>query len=114
MDLKDTIQNGMTPEKAKHLDIDTFGEIMDDFIQKSEVALLIRKKENSKEWDVMGAGCGAIMDFYIFLNALGPILENMLEELERVGGEIYVEKLVKRLAKMIKATMIDAIKEKEK
>ena len=104
MDLKRTMREEM---KNRNLDLDKFGEIMDEFIRKSSVGLLVSKKEDSEKWEVTGAGCGAVMDFYIFLNAMEPIFLQMLEEMHH---QIDVEELAKVLTELIKETMIGAAK----
>lgn len=108
MDLRSNLKQG-EQELRKHLDLDTFGEIMDEFIEKSEVGLLITKEENSKDWKVQGAGCGAVLDFYIFLNAVEPLFLQMLKEMGK--HEVDVEKLVEALTGLLKDSMIEAAKE---
>ena len=96
-------------QERKHLDLDTFGEIIDDFIHKNEVGLMVLKEANSDDWEVTGVGMGAVMDFYIFLNALEPIF---LEMLEQMDGRIDVEKLAESLSDLMKECMITAAEEK--
>ena len=96
-------------QKQKHLDLDTFGEIMDDFIHKSKVGLMVLKEANSDDWEVTGVGMGAVMDFYIFLNALEPIYLAMLEQME---GRMDAEKLAESLSDLMKECMITAAEEK--
>ena len=66
----------------KKLDLDSFGKIMDEFIEKSRIGLLVTKTENSKKWKVEGVGCGAVMDFYVLLNAMEPIFVQMINEMK--------------------------------
>lgn len=96
-------------QKQKHLDLDTFGEIMDDFIHKNKVGLMVLKEADSDDWEVTGVGMGAVMDFYIFLNALEPIF---LEMLEQMKGRIDAEKLAESLSDLMKECMITAAEEK--
>ena len=100
-------------QKQKHLDLDTFGEIMDDFIHKNKVGLMVLKEADSDDWEVTGVGMGAVMDFYIFLNALEPIFLEMLEQMEgRMEGRIDAEKLAESLSDLVKKCMITAAEEK--
>ncbi|MBQ1772277.1 MAG: hypothetical protein II000_10110 [Clostridia bacterium] len=96
-------------QERKHLDLDTFGEIIDDFIHKNEVGLMVLKEANSDDWEVTGVGMGAVMDFFIFLNALEPIYLAMLEQME---GRIDAEKLAESLSDLMKECMITAAEEK--
>ena len=96
-------------EKAhkQGFDLDTFGQLMDKVIKESNVGLLVTKEENSDDWKILGAGCGAVMDFYIFLNALEPLFLKMLEEMNH---QIDPEMLAGNLSELVKASMIAAAK----
>lgn len=84
------------------LNIDTFGEIMDDVIHKSKIGMVVTKEENTDEWNVeTSAGCGAVMDFYVGMNALAALYGKMMEELKKVG-EFDEDRLVDELGDMIK------------
>ena len=84
------------------LNIDTFGEIMDDVIHKSKIGMVVTKEENSDEWNVeTSAGCGAVMDFFVGMNALGALYGKMLEELKKVG-EFDEDGLVEGITGMIR------------
>lgn len=107
MDLRENLANNQEKIK-KHLDLDTFGEIMDEFIKKSHVALMVEKEDDSEEWTCRGVGCGAVMDFYIFLNALIPIHLKMLEEMH---GEIDSEKLADALCDQMNECLVKAAEE---
>ena len=108
--LRDTMRKGIT-EEAKTLDLDSFGKIMDEFIQKSKVGLAVTKEEGDAKWTVHGAGCGAVMDFYIFLNAMEPIFLNMLDEMDRCGG-IKEEEFASALCDVMEQSLIEAAKER--
>lgn len=110
MDLRENLANNQE-EIKKHLDIETFGEIMDEFIKKSHVALLVKKEADSEEWTCRGVGCGAVMDFYVLLSALQPIFLQMLEEM---GHQLDAEKLADALTEEMKKTLISAAEEAEK
>ena len=68
MNLKEMVRNWLR-EKKKELNPDTFGEIMDEFIRESACEMVIHKEEGADFFQVEGAGCGAVVDFYIFMNA---------------------------------------------
>lgn len=108
MNLKDSIRREGPEMKKKALDLGTFGDLMDGVIRRSDVGLLIKKKAGEAEWTVSGAGCGAVMDFYIFLNALEPIFLRMLKEMERAGGAPDAERLAGELCGVVKETLVSA------
>lgn len=111
MELQDTIRKS-NQDELKKLDIDTFGQIMDGFIEESKAGLAITKEEGEKEWTIHGSGCGAVIDFYIYLNGLDPIFRNMLAEMEKLGG-VKAEKLVDALLAEMRKGMIAAAKDYE-
>ena len=110
MDLKERIRTRVG-DKPERFDIDTFGAVMDECINASAVGLLV-KKDADGEWEIHGAGCGAVLDFYIFLNALGPIFENMVEEM---GGikHLDAKHVAEALAEEMKKEMIHTAREME-
>ena len=110
MNLKETMkkEKSRIDDVRKRLDLDSFGEIMDEFIRKSRMALLVTKEENEEEWHVQGVGCGAVMDFYVLTNALQPLYLQMLEEMNH---EMDPEKLATSLCEVLRDSLIEAAKE---
>ena len=108
MNLRENINKNMNP---KELNLDTFGEIMDAFIKKSACGVAVYKEEDSEEWKIEGAGCGAVMDFYIFTNGIEPIFLKMLDEMKH---QIDAEKLAETLTDILKEALIAAAKEETK
>ena len=111
MNLKETARRGLQ-EKKKELNLENFGEIMDEFIQKSSCGLAVYKEEGEEDFRVEGAGCGAVIDFYIFLCALPDIYRRMLEEM---GGReaVDAERLAEALADMLEKGMLEAVAQDE-
>lgn len=88
-------------DKARKLDLDAFGEIMDEVIRKSFVALLVYK-DKGEQWHVRGGSGGAVMDFYILLNAVQPIFEAMLESFHgKMDGKNLAGALTEELRKCL-------------
>ena len=106
MTLRQTIKSH--EKELKGLNRDTFGEVMDEFIQASRIGMLITKEKNTKDFNVQGVGCGAVMDFYIFLNALPVLFEKMLEEMNH---QLKAEELAEALCEEMKKTLLKAAKE---
>lgn len=111
MDLQENLRKKMDTMEKK-LNLDTFGKAMDTIIEASRVGLLVTKAENSKAWKVDGAGCGAVMDFYIILSAIEPIFMQMLKEMEEHGFSLEVENTAEAMAELIKDTLIGAAQKK--
>lgn len=97
-------------EDRQKLNLEIFGEIMDRFIHQNKMGLMIRKDADSDDWDVTGVGMGAVLDFYIFLNAIEPIYQRMLKEME-IKDRIDAEKLAESLTDLIREDLINAAKE---
>ena len=111
MNLKETARKGLQ-EKQKELNLDAFVEIMDGFIRESAYELVIHKEKGGDLFRIKGAGCGAVVDFYIFMNALPDMFRRMLEEMGG-KGEVKVEQLAETLADMLRQEMIKAVEQDE-
>ena len=89
-------------------DLDKFGEMMDETIHKSGLAMVVSKGPESDEWHVQGQK-SAVLDLYIFLNALKPIYKAMLEEFRKIGAvEFEREKLAEALGNLLVSTLKEA------
>lgn len=105
MDLKQSIREKM-PDPKK-LDLDSFGAIMDEAITACECGLMVYKDAGSTEWQYKGAGCGATMDFYIFLNGLAPLYAKMLEEMSKGGWPLDKEKVAHALCSEMEKALLN-------
>ena len=89
-------------------DLDKFGEMMDETIHKSCVAMVVSKGPESDEWHVQGQK-SAGMNLYIFLNALKPIYRAMLAEFRKIGAvEFEREKLAEALGDLLVSELKEA------
>ena len=98
-------------EKIIRMDLDTFGKILDELIRENEVGLMVHKTANSEMWNVKGVGCGAVMDFYIFLNAAEVLFRQMLNETK---GIIDAEKTAESMGELVKECLIRVAREEAK
>lgn len=65
--------------KEQELNIDTFGEIMNEFIKKNEVQMLITMPEGTQEPVLKdNTGCSPAVQFYILLAAMGNVIEELI------------------------------------
>lgn len=92
---------------GKTLDLDTFGEIMDDIIKRSDIKLLIEMPEGTQEATVTGTGI-ATLDFYIQLNAIIPTLAQVIRDM---GGkeELDVEGVLDGVFEIMKHDIIEKL-----
>ncbi len=64
------------------LNIDTFGEIMDDLLKEHEVRLLVTLPKGTLEAELMdNTGCGPVIRFYILLWALKTNMKELIQAL---------------------------------
>ena len=65
------------------LNLDTFGEIMDKFIKDAHIQLLIDMPEGTTDAELKdNTGMGAVMQFYIILNAVEKVYKTMVEDMQ--------------------------------
>ena len=116
MELRDEIRRGMAgkEEEVKRLDIDSFGKIMDKFVHDASVGVGVKKEENTDEWEILTAGCGAVMDFYIWLNGIKPLFREMSREMSATGQPLLNEKLARSLGKLLFDELMETGKEMDK
>ena len=97
-------------DKKPELNLDTFGEIMDEFIEKSDCKMLIEFPEGKKDPIVTdNMGGGPVLAFYFILKAITPTLRDLLAMLSEKGSEDFdKEKLADTLLEMVKAEIMEA------
>lgn len=77
----------------KTLDLDTFGDLMDEFIKQNEINMLLTIPEGSTEVKVQdNVNAGGVMQFYIALNTIPHIAMTMKEDMKRAGLELDEDK----------------------
>ena len=104
----------MTPiqkELRRHreeLNLENFGEIMDEFLTKNECQMLITIPEGSSEVNVIdNMGIGSLGAFYFLLKALTPTLNKLLNCFEKKDLQFDRGKLVTQLLEMVKAELLE-------
>lgn len=64
------------------LDIDTFGEIIDEALKKSDVNLLVTLPAGTLEAEtVSNVNGGPVLEFYILLHALKTVVRNVVAQM---------------------------------
>lgn len=98
----------------KHLDMDSFGEIMDNFIHENEIALLVNKKENSDEWKIeSNVDLGSVTDMFIILNAVEAAFINMLDEGDKIGVGWEADSLADSIGELLVGSMKKAAQKRK-
>lgn len=93
----------------KELNIDTFGEIMDEFLKRAPVQMLIEMPEGTIEPEITdNVGLGSVVQFYILLQALCPIYKEIHDTLlDHSRHEQFIDDLLA----VIKSDLMDVAKE---
>lgn len=90
------------------LDLDKFGEIMDDFLKKNEIRMLITLPEGSIEPVVEdNVGLGSTVHFYILLNSIGTVCQQMQKDMGIDGKSEEWANVVHVLLKMVEAELLE-------
>lgn len=86
------------------LNLDTFGEIMDKFINDAHVQLLIDMPEGTTDAVLKdNTGMGAVMQFYIILNAVEAIYKDMVKQMDLDDSDdTLIDSLLNLLKESIK------------
>lgn len=93
-------------EEQAALDLDSFGTIMDDFLRKSNVHMLITMPEGTMEVTLADSlQLGGVVQFYLLLNAIPAAIKNTAEFWKGADAE----KLASALAGLVEAEIKEAI-----
>lgn len=88
--------------------LDKFGEIMDDFLKKNEIQMLITLPEGSIEPVVEdNVDLGSTVHFYILLNSIGTVCQQMQKALGIDGKSEEWANVVHVLLKMVEAELLE-------
>ena len=94
--------------EMNELDLDKFGEIMDDFLKKNEIGLLVTLPEGSIEPVVEdNVGLGSTVHFYILLNSIGTVCEQMQKDMGIDKASVEWANVVHELLKMVEAELLE-------
>ena len=88
--------------------LDKFGEIMDDFLKENEIRMLITLPEGSIEPVVEeNVGLGSTVHFYILLNSIGTVCEQMQKDMGIDKDSVEWANVVHVLLKMVEAELLE-------
>ena len=95
------------------LNLDTFGEIMDEFIKQNEIHMLLTIPEGSMEVKVQdNVNAGGVMQFYIALSAISHIAMTMKEDMKRVDLELDENKWEDVVDSLLSLLKLELMKQK--
>lgn len=88
-------------------DLDSFGEIIDQFLKDNEVNMLITLPEGTLDAQVQdNTGLGSVVQFYILLNSIKPICDAMRQKMGIDETSPEWAKVVDTLLGMVKDEVI--------
>ena len=89
------------------LDLDKFGEIIDDFLKKEEVCMLVKLPEETLDAEVEdNIGAGSVMQFYFLLQAFESIGKQMRKDMGIVDREDW-KNVVDSLTGILKKDLLE-------
>ena len=94
--------------EMNELDLDKFGEIMDDFLKKNEIRMLVTLPEGSIEPVVEdNVGLGSTVHFYILLNSIATVCQQMQKDMGIDKSSAGWANVVHELLKMVEAELLE-------
>lgn len=91
------------------MNLETFGEIMDKFIEDYNIQLVVEIPEGSSEPSVIdNTGLGSVMQFYILLSAMEKVIPEVLRMAD-TDPDKY-EQLIDSILELMKEDIMDVLK----
>lgn len=92
--------------------LDTFGEIMDKFIEENHVQLLIDMPEGTNEVTLKdNIGLGGTVQFYMLLAAMKPVYKAIWDKLLDHSRH---EEFIDGILQVVKAELMEAVEGEDK
>lgn len=98
------------------MDLDKFGEIIDNFLKENRVQMLIEIPEGTLKPIVKdNIGAGAVMKFYFLLKSISAVGKEMKKEMgfNKPVSTGDWEKVVDAILKLVKAELMDSLSRSE-
>ena len=91
------------------MDIDSFGEIMDGFLEENEIVMLIEMPKGTLKAEVRNnCGMSGVVDLYILLNALPSAFETVFDQIEN-DNKTDQRTLVHDMIKMVEDELVERL-----
>ena len=89
------------------MDLDFFGEVIDRFLKENTIHMILTIPEGTLDVRVQdNTGLGSVVQFYILLNSVKPILDSMFNDMEIDRKSTGYEKMVDALLGMIREEIL--------
>ena len=93
--------------KMSKLDLDSFGEIMDQFLKDNEIQMLLTMEKGTLDVSVEdNVLLGSVVRFYILLRAINYICDSMRKDMGIDGKSTEWAEVVDVLLQMVKEEML--------
>ena len=101
-------------KEKRELNLDTFGEIVDEFLKENEIQMFITIPKGSITPEVRdNVGLGPVVHFYILLKALTTVVKETVDVMSIDAGSPEWEHTVDAILSLVKQDIMDS-KPKEK
>ena len=101
-------------KEERELNLDTFGEIVDEFLKENEIQMFITIPKGSITPEVRdNVGLGPVVHFYILLKALTTVVKETVDVMSIDAGSPEWEHTVDAILSLVKQDIMDS-KPKEK
>lgn len=102
-------------KEKRELNLDTFGEIVDEFLKENEIQMLITIPKGSITPEVRdNVGLGPVVHFYILLTALTTVVKETVDVMSIDAGSPEWEHTVDVILSLVKQDIMDSKSEESK
>ena len=102
-------------KEKRELGLDTFGEIMDEFLKENKIQMLITIPEGSITPEIeSNTRLWPVVHFYILLKALTTVVKEMVDVMSINAGSPEWEHTVDAILSLVKQDIMDSKPKEEK
>ena len=102
-------------KEKRELNLDTFGEIVDEFLKENEIQMLITIPEGSITPEMRSnVVLGPVVHFYILLEALTAVVKETMDVMSVDAGSPEWEHTVDTILSLVKQDIMDSKSEESK
>lgn len=101
-------------KEKRELNLDTFGEIVDEFLKENEIQMLITIPEGSITPETMdNVELGPVVHFYILLKALTTVVKEMVDAMSINAGSPEWEHTVDVILSLVRQDIMEPEEEEK-
>lgn len=101
-------------KEKRELDLDTFGEIVDEFLKENEIQMLITIPEGSITPETRdNVGLGPVVHFYILLKALTTVVKETVDAMSINAGSPEWEHTVDVILSLVRQDIMEPEEEEK-